>query len=236
MKPTIEIIFAEFGNVNVDVEHFRRYFPTATFKLITNRDANCINPIEMGARPNGWDEIMVVKNHDPFPSGSTRWGNRMNDYWKAKGMLDSTADVAIAFDADMRIVSGQVRTIDALALIFGVVLPANSRMLARVDATIGMDGGFIDDKSNGNGYALNCGIMAMSMHHPLAVNAVRRFCHNMIKQPARAPMVWWKTFVECGHSPCLLPQNWCVCAPDVGIGNEIVLHIGHEKVKKHYEL
>lgn len=28
--------------------------------------------------------------------------------------------------------------------------------------------------------------------------------------------------------------NWCVCWPDIGCGNEIILHTGHQKVRAHY--
>ena len=221
---TIEIIFAEFGKIEVDTDHFRKYFPEAKLTLISDRKNQA----------NGFDHKHSVL--PSFDKHERRYGNRMNDLWQIAAMFRSEADICLAFDADVRIISEEIRTIIPLVEKFGLCLPANSRMLVRQDAGIGIDGGDITDESNGNGFALNCAITALNKKNSSAMYCAWTFCELMKKQPARGPLVWWKAIWDTGFNPYLLPFNWCVCQNDIGIGNEIMLHIGHETVKKHYQV
>ncbi len=176
-----------------------------------------------------FDDVEVFIDLPRIFDGS-RAGWRNNDYWKVKKLLDYEG-VAISFDGDMTIVSDKVREIEALTKKFGICLPANSRYLVGVDAEIGADGGYAEI---GSGYALNCGIISLDNTNERAKTLVRKYVELMEKEPARGPLIWWRAIWETGITPYLLPQQWCVCEKDIGIGNEIILHTGHNKVYEHY--
>jgi hypothetical protein len=207
----IELVFAEIGDrsLSVDREHFLEFFPGA--------------------------EIMVVRGGDCIGDrNDPRWGWRMNDYHKVEGLLKSGKRIAISFDADMRIVSGDVKSILDLALAFGLCMPANPRRLVKVDNEIGADGKVETARPVNFMHAVNCGIIALDTENKRAVSCVRTFLRIMKSTPMRGPVAWAKAFFVEGFHPCLLPVQWCVCGEDVGCGNEIVLHAGHDKVRKHY--
>jgi hypothetical protein len=220
----IDIVFAEFGNIQVDTDHYRKYFPEARLILISDQKYH----------GKGFDRTHVVRNN--FRKDDPRYGWHMNDYWQVQGMIRSDADICLAFDADTRIVSQEIRTIIPMVEKFGLVLPANSRMTVRHDAAIGADGGRVEDATNGNGFALNCAVTGLNLKNPLAFHCAFTFCKMMEKSPARGPLVWHRAIWETGFTPYLLPFNWLVCENDIGVGNEIMLHAGHEKVKKAYNL
>ena len=58
----------------------------------------------------------------------------------------------------------------------------------------------------------------------------------MKSAPSRASLVMWKAAWETGIYPYILPKQWCVCDGNEGIGEEVILHVGHERVKKYYNL
>jgi hypothetical protein len=221
----IDLIFAEFGRVNVDTDHFRQYFPEA--RLILYTDVPGLFP-----KYKEFDDVVTV--YEPFDRSHPRYGWRMCDYWQVRGMLDSKADVAIAFDADVRIVSDSVRAIIPLAQKFGLCLPANPRKLVKIDTEIGTDSDRILDESLGMGYAMNLAIMAYCQERDESTCMMNAYLDEMDKNPVRGPLAWWRAMWKTGWMPLLLPPQWCVCKEDIGIGNEIMLHIGHPEVAKHY--
>lgn len=206
----LALIFAEFNRQRPDVNHFLHYFPEAEAQVFTDADV-----------PN------VFADHP-------RWGWRMNDYWKVRKALDGGADVAISFDADMRIVSPQVRTLLDLVKAFGLCLPANPRLLVSVDTGIGADSDHELDETQGTGHAVNCSPIAINLHHKQARATAEEYCRIMLERPVRGPLAWWRAMKAAGFCGHLLPFQWCVCAEHVGIGNEIILHEGHEAVRRHY--
>lgn len=207
----IEIVFAEFNKKDPDASNVRRYFPDAKISLFN--ESNVKNIFE----------------------GHPRWGFRMNDYYKAKKILESDCDVAIALDADMRIVSEDAKTLPILALKFGLCLPANPRNLVFIDASIGADGDSTPDESKGTAHAVNCSPIALSLSDDRAKNCVRHFLQIMEDNPVRGPVAWWRAFYMTGFFPCLLPRQWCVCREDAGIGKEIILHEGHDEIRRFYQ-
>lgn len=210
----LEIIFSEFYSKNtVDVGHFQEYFPEADIKVYTESNTD-----------------LLFRNEHP------RCNYHMHDYFQVRAMLDSKADIVLAFDADMRIVSDHVRSILRLAKRFGLCVPSNSRFLVRTDTLIGADSDKMLDETNGNGYALNSAIYAFETRNMAARNCLEEFCEIMLQAPVRAPLALWRAIYRTGYFPCLLPPQWCVCEADLGIGEEIVLHVGHEKVRKFYGL
>ena len=208
-----ELIFAEFGEHShlVDREHFKKFFPEADITVIT--EGNCIGE----------------KSHP-------RWGWRMNDYHKVRGIYESKADIAIAFDADMKIVDPGVKTIIGLTRTFGLCMSANPRKLVGVDNEIGADAQLLIIEDLEMMTAVNCGIIALDTSNERAMRCIDEFLHIMRVHPMRGPMAWAKAFRATGFFPCILPSQWCVCAEDVGIGNEIILHTGHQKVREYYHV
>jgi hypothetical protein len=221
----IEIIFAEFGNVKVDVDHFRKYFPNARFTLISDRKRE----------NHGFDSHYYIA-HPTFSQDSARYGWHMNDYWQVQSMFRSDADICLAFDADVRIVSEEILTIIPLVQKFGLCLPANSRMLVRNDANMGIDGGDVNDESHGNGFSVNCALTALDKKNHAAMFCAWTFCEIMKENPVRGPLAWWRAIWQTGFNPYLLPVQWCVCHNDIGCGEEIMLHIGHSSVKNFYKI
>ena len=113
----LAIILAEFGRPVPDTTQFLETWPEAEIQVFGYADTPS-TPQFAGPRA-GW---------------------RGNDYWKVRKLLDSGADIAISFDADMRIVNrADARTLPLLAERFGLCLPINPRYLVRVDTQIGAD-------------------------------------------------------------------------------------------------
>lgn len=208
----LDIFFAEFNSVNQpDLANIGKYFPEANIRVVTEQDYT-----------------------GPFSPHEVRYGNLMNDYWKCRLLLDSEADVAIAFDADIKIVSEDVRRLIPLTQRFGLCLPANPRKLVRIDTLMGAGSDKRLDDTGGMGYAVNMTPIAFNTHNLVMRNVLEEYCRIIQEDRVRGPLAMWRAFYETGKSPCLLPPNWCVCVEDVGIGNEIILHTGHEGVAVFY--
>jgi hypothetical protein len=56
----------------------------------------------------------------------------------------------------------------------------------------------------------------------------------MLSHPTRGPLAWWQAMWDFDYAPLILPPQWCVCERHIGVGDEIILHEGHESVKRHY--
>jgi hypothetical protein len=209
----LAIILAEFGRPAPDVTQFRETWPEAEIQVFGDSD--------------------VPKA--PQFAGS-RFGWRMNDYWKVRKLLDSGADIAISFDSDMRIVNRlDARTLPLLAERFGLCLPLNPRYLVRVDTQIGADSDGVLDETRGCGLAMNCTPIALNLHHPQAVEVAEWYCHLMLSSPVRGPVNWWRAVWHSHWSPCILPPQWCVCIEHIGCKDPIILHEGHGPVRTFYE-
>ena len=209
-----KIVFAEFvGQFTPDLDNIMRFFPGVDIQVYGLE--NCIDLFK----------------------GCNRWGNVMNDYWKVKKLIDADGyDVAIAFDADIKIISDKVQAIFPLVKKFGLCLPANPRKLVKIDTEIGSGSDQGLDDTLGMGYAFNMTPVAVDRNNPLAMDTLRVYCDSLRLNPVRGPLAMWRACFETGFFPCLLPPQWCVCAEDVGIGNEIILHTGHKKVREYYGL
>jgi hypothetical protein len=207
-----QIIFAEFGGrFSPDVGNVRKYF----------RDSDI--------------QVYGVENCEDLFHGHPRWGNLMNDYWKVKKLIDADGyDVAIAMDADTKIVSDRVKTIFPLVKKFGLCLPANPRKLVKVDTEIGAGSDKRLDETLGMGYAFNMTPIAVDRHNLFAMDTLKVYCDILKTMPVRGPLAMWRAVYYTGFFPCLLPPQWCVCAEDIGITNEVILHIGHDKVREIY--
>lgn len=205
----VAIVLAEFGKPAPATSQFRHYFPDADIQVFG-------------------DELPNLFSDHP------RSGWRLNDYWKVKKLLEADADIAIAFDSDMRIVSDDVKTLPILAEAFGLCLPANPRQRVSVDTHIGADSDGRLDETRGTGYAYNCTPIALNLSHYQAVACAEQYCREMQSNPVRGPLAWWRAAWAIRFAPYLLPPQWCVCEKDIGCGDEIILHEGHDRVRAHY--
>ena len=196
---SIDLIFAEFGRVNVDVDHFRSYFPEAMVVLYTDCQLS-------RGQESRFDEVKQVEG--PFTRDDARYGWHMCDYWQVKGILESSADVSVAFDSDVRIVSDRIRHILPLAQKFGLCLPSNPRKLAGIDATIGTDTENISQEvKDCAGYAVNTAITACHISNYSTLKLLKAYLEIMEKKPMRAPAAWWEAMLQQGTFPCLLPPH-----------------------------
>ena len=210
----LAIVLAEFGRPAPDVTQFRKTWPEAEIQVFAG--------VELPDVPR-WQ-----RTHP-------RYGWRMQDYWKVRKLLDSGADIAISFDEDMRIVNREdARVLPLLAEQFGLCLPLNPRYLVRVDTQIGADSDGVLDETRGCGLSLNCSPIALNLNDYAASVCAENYCDEMLAHPVRGPLCWWRAIWQCGFWPCVLPPQFCVCQEHIGCGNEIIIHEGHDKVKRHY--
>ncbi len=180
--------------------------------------------------------LEFVKRDPIFDPDHPRYGWRCNDYYKVQALLESTADIAISLDSDMLVVSPEALTIIPITKKFGVTLPANPRMLVRVDGDIGQDGckNKTYDESNGNGFSTNMSPITFDTSNTRARSLLEEYTIHMEVEPVRGPLAMWRAQWSSGINPYVLPVQWCVCNQDVGIGNEIMLHLGNQPVIDHY--
>lgn len=94
----------------------------------------------------------------------------------------------------------------------------------------------ITDLSGGSGHSYNQSPMTLWKNNKAGRDFFEKCAQIMANEPSRASLVMWKAAKELGISPYLLPTEWCVCGEDIGIGNEILLHVGHPKVSKFYNV
>lgn len=211
----VDIILAEFntGRTEPTVSSVKKYIPSVNLMV--------------------YNEVNTPNNL--FDPKHERWGNRMNDYWKVKGLLNSEADVAIAMDADMKVVNAGFVSIIALAKRFGLCLPANPRHMVNVDGIIGADADYSidEDESMGCGYAYNMSPIAFDPANNLAKDVLLRYLAEMETHPCRGPLAMWRAVWKSRFNPYVLPFPWCVCKDGL-VKTPIVLHCGHPEVEKHY--
>lgn len=237
---SIEFCFSEFGEQRVNaggasftlqnrldpsISTLKKYFPEAKYSVYSDFDLQIqgVNLNRIVASP------VPEKDHE-------RYLYRTADYFKFKSLLESDADFCCVLDTDMFVVSEDIYSLVYLTEKFGFCAPYNSRNLLRKDMKISLDTGKIDDLSNALGHSYNQSPMTLWKNHPQGMAFYKKCCEIMLKEPSRASLVMWKAARETGFSPYLLPQQWCVCADDVGIGNEIMLHVGHQKVAEYYHV
>lgn len=210
----IAIVIAEYGKPAPDVTQYRETWPGADIQVYSGHD------------------LPDVPQLDP---AHPRYGWRMNDFYKVRKMLDSGADVAMCFDSDMRIVDrNAARTLPLLAERFGICLPLNPRYTVRRDFEDGADVTGATDQTMWYGPSLNCSPIAINLRDPAGRELAEEYCRIMLQHPQRGPMVWAHAMQNTAIVPLILPPQWCVCEKHIGCGNEILLHEGHDAVKRHY--
>ena len=247
----IELIMAEFGeerkNMGGNVfDGSQRLDPTLTtftnnmkskhdlkLTLITDTEVSIDTPL-----PYRVEMITdnIFDNNSISSKGEQRHGNRSNDYYKVKGLLESDADIAICMDSDMYVVNEEFQTIVPLTQKFGMCIPENPRLQVRFDGIRGMDGNytFDEDPTRGNGMITNMSPITLDTSNQDAKDLLKEYLNEMETNPARGPLSMWRAIWKRGWTPYVLPFQWCVCDMSVGINDVICLHTGHQKVADYY--
>lgn len=239
----INLVMAEFGRHRSNagggnLSNHDRLNPTldSFMKFFDKEEADISVTVYTDQDYEDTSLISYVKKKPIFNLNHKRFGWRCNDYYKVLALLESTADIAISLDSDMQIVSDESLSIVPLTEKFGVCLPANPRFLVKVDGDLGADGQATGeyDSSRGNGFANNMSPISFDTKNKRARTLLEEYCNQMISSPARGPLVMWRAQWATGINPYLLPYQWCVCSEARGLGNEIMLHVGHREVEDYY--
>ena len=242
----VEFIFSEFGlrstanqpdsftdeyRLDPTYSSVKEFFPEAKLTLYTDIE-------ELGKNYPDVEVRLVNIDESPFTKSNHRWGWHCCDYYEAKGLLESTADVAISVDSDLMFVSSDVRTILPITKRFGVCVPTNERQMVKVDGihTRGNDGDYHldEDESKGNLLTYDLWWCSFDVSDNRGRAWLSEFCRLMETNPKRAPLQMSRASWNTGIHPYSMPQQWGVGSGYIGCGNEIILHVGHTNVQDHY--
>ena len=244
----IELVMAEFGSgrtnmggntfegtqrLDPTLTTFTKYFDDVSLTLYTDTEFEIVTDIPINII-NVKDSI--YDNNFISSAGEHRLGNRCNDYYKVKGLLESKADFAISMDSDMYVVSDEVKTLLPLTEKFGICLPENPRLQVRFDGIRGMDADYTldEDPTRGNGMSNNMSPISLFTKSENGRKLLEYYCKEMEEHPVRGPLAMWRAIWKSGVNPYMLPFQWCVCDMNVGINDVIILHTGHKKVSDYY--
>lgn len=236
---SIEFCFSEFGENRVNagggnfdsssrldpsLRSLRKYFPNAKYTVYSDFAIDIPG-------------VNVIKSKSPIPDKEhSRYLYRTSDYFKFVSLINSDADFKCVVDTDMYVASPIIYSLVYLTKVFGFCAPSNPRNLLQKDMKISFDAFEIRDLSKGSGHSYNQSPMTLWKNDKMGNLFFEKCAQIMQREPSRASLVMWKAARELGVSPYLLPAEWCVCTEDIAIGDEIVLHVGHPKVKQYYNI
>ena len=242
----VEFIFSEFGyrstanqpgtftdeyRLDPTYSSVKKFFPEAKLTLYTDIE-------ELGKNYPDVEVRLVDIDESPFTKSNHRWGWHCCDYYEAKGLLESTADIAISVDSDLMFVSSDVRTILPITKRFGVCVPTNERQMVKIDGihTRGNDGDYYldEDESKGNLLTYDLWWCSFDVSDNRGREWLSEFCRLMETNPRRAPLQMSRASWNTGIHPYSMAQQWGVGSGYIGCGNEIILHVGHTNVQDHY--
>lgn len=236
---SIEFLFCEFGKERVNaggssfdernrlepsLSTIRQFFPDAKFTVYSDFELEI-------------EGVDLKKVESPIPEKDhPRYLYRTADYFKFKSLLESEADFRCVVDSDMFVVSSHIYRLLYLTKIFGFCAPYNPRNLLKRDMEISLDTKQILDESGGFGHSYNQSPMTLWKNSEKGKLFFEECGNIMIAESSRASLVMWKAARKTNFSPYLLPAEFCVCGEDVGIGNEVILHVGHPTVAEFYNV
>ena len=247
---SLDIIFAEFGSRDKANQKWSnpigRLDPTYQSVKSFFPEANIICYSDDESIGDGYDvEVRHIDSEStPFDkdyregSGKLKWGYHCCDYYQIKGLLESTADVAIAMDSDLMFVSDEVKTLVPIIKKFGICCPQNERQMVKVDGlyTRGNDGDYHigEDESRGNILTYDLWWTGVLTEDNRGRAYLSEFLRLMKENPKRGPLQLTRAAWNTGVYPYPMPKQWGVGVGHVGCGNEIILHVGHDAVQDHY--
>ena len=238
---SIEFIFSEFNEERVnaggaDLSHqlrldpslstLKQYFPNAKYTVYSDFDLE-IDGVDLKKI-----ETPVLQDRKSLK----RHFYHLADYYKFKGMLDSDADISISIDSDMYVLNEHIYTLIYLTEKFGFCVPNSSAQSMNFEVETSLDTIPITDESKGFGTTSNITPMTLSKNSESGKLFFEKCCEIMGNDPSRASIVMWKAAWETGVHPYFLPKEFCVCRGSEGLGNEIILHVGHPSVAAFYNV
>jgi hypothetical protein len=238
----INLVMAEFGRARKNaggsklnpvwrleptLSTMLKFFPDLYLTIYTDQDIKVRYPPETVIKKV---PLIGDPKHPRAP-----W--RSSSYWKHFGLLESPHIFSVAMDSDLYVYSSDVKRLSILTKRFGLCLPMNPRLLVRVDTMVGADSDRELDETGGTGFAVNLGVMSFWRDHAPARRFLEAYCKRR-KVEGRSTVSMWRTIWESGSHfhPYMLPIQWCVCKKDVGVGDEIILHAGHQAVREYYKV
>ena len=238
---SIEFIFSEFNEERVnaggaDLSHqlrldpslstLKQYFPDAKYTVYSDFDLQ-IEGVNLKKVDNPvLQDKKTLKRHF----------YHLADYYKFKGMLDSEADISISIDSDMFVLNENVYSLIYLTEKFGFCVPNSSAQSMNFEIETSLDTIPVADESKGFGTTSNITPMTLSKKSESGKLFYQKCCEMMEKEPSRASIVMWKAAWESGVYPYFLPKEFCVCRGNEGLGNEVILHVGHPSVAEYYNV
>jgi hypothetical protein len=241
---TTEIIFSEFGprgsanqswetpmgRLDPTYTSFKKHFPNANYVVYTDQLDIADN------YPNVEVRYIDVDNDSPFSKKDNRYGWHCCDYYQIIGLLDSKADIAISADTDLLIVSNEVKSLLPITKKFGICVPTNERQLVKVDGIIGANSDYVigEDESLGNILTYDAWWMSFDTSNQRSRVFLEEYRNLMATNHKRAPLQMSRAAWNTTVYPYSMPIQWGVGNGHIGCKNEIILHIGHNSVKKHY--
>ncbi len=238
---SIEFIFSEFNENRVnaggaDLSHqlrldpslstLKQYFPEAKYTVYSDFDLKI-------------DGVHLKKVDNPVLQDKKdlkRHFYHLADYYKFQGMLESEADIAISIDSDMFVLNENIYSLIYLTDKFGFCVPNSSAQSMNFEIETSLDTIPVTDDSKGFGTTSNITPMTLSKKSAAGKLFYEKCCENMEKEPSRASIVMWKAAWESGVYPYFLPKEFCVCRGNEGLGNEVILHVGHPTVAEFYNV
>jgi hypothetical protein len=241
MSISIDLIFAEFGaerknagdsqlhcaRLDPAYSSFLKYLPQAQVKVYTDQDWQA--EFSQSAA-----NVTLKRVQPPFDRKHSRYGNRCNDYYKLAALLASTADVVIATDADILCVSDGIHGMVEMALKFGLLAPANGRLLVKHDARSTCDGSPVNDPSRGMGFAYNGTPYVYGRRNEAHTALIQAYLDEMRQRPCRGPVAMWRAVWKTGTYPYLLPFQFCLCQRHVDLEDPCLAHVGHEVIRQKF--
>lgn len=240
-ETSVEFIFSEFNEERVnaggaDLSHqlrldpslntLKKYFPNAKYTVYSDFDLKI-------------DGVNLKKIENPVlqdKKNLKRHFYHLADYYKFKGMLESEADIAVSMDSDMYVLNENIYTLIYLTEKFGFCVPNSSAQSLNFEIETSLDTIPVTDESKGFGTTCNITPMSISKKSEAGKLYFEKCCEIMEREPSRASIVMWKASWESSVYPYFLPKEFCICRGSEGIGNEVLLHVGHPSVAKYYNV
>ena len=238
----IEFIFIEIGENrvnaggNVDLQNQNRlnpsyatvkhYFPSAKCTVYSDFDLQ-VEGVELKKIPQ--EKFDLFEEHP-------RKLYRLVQYMKLYAITHSDADIAIAIDTDMFVFSENIYRLIYLTDKFGFCLPSSNALCMNFDVEHSLDTYPITDESGGLGSTFNITPMTFKTSDERGRAFYNKCMETTVKKGSRSSISMWNAIWESGLYPYMLPREFCVCRGSEGIGNEVILHVGHKSVAEYYNI
>jgi hypothetical protein len=175
-------------------------------------------------------ELIQPKNYD------FRYAWRNSDYFRLIILRDSPFEATLYLDNDHLAVSPRILDGFEIAKYFGMAIPMNSRLFLDLELKIGKDIYDADRQELSSAPKsmtdLDCGVI---FYNQRSRELLLAWLAEMERRPCSGPIALARAIWHTKQYPYILPYNWRVETPHVGIKYPVIVHIGHPHVKDFYE-